>query len=112
MEPTFVLSLLSPASLAYLTAKTHGLQEEAEEIASSLNVPPDQVHNLGAFGWDTGGHLTVHSAATANKRALATLSASEHDMKCVECMKWIDSDILAFSLILESVLLNCLLSTS
>ena len=36
-------SPLPTASLAYLTAKTHGLQEEAEEIASSLNVPPDQV---------------------------------------------------------------------
>ena len=47
-------SLLSPASLAYLTAKTHGLQEEAEEIASALNVPPDQVHNLGFFGGGGG----------------------------------------------------------
>ena len=29
--------------LAYLTAKTHGLEEEAENIAASLGLGPDEV---------------------------------------------------------------------
>lgn len=42
-ERVKILKSAGQTSLAYLTAKTHGLQEEAEEIASALNVPPDQL---------------------------------------------------------------------
>ena len=31
------------ASLAYLTAKTHGLEQEVQDIASSLEMSPDEV---------------------------------------------------------------------
>ena len=71
----FFLQLLWPTSLPRLM----DYRKKQRRLPAPSTYRLTRYTIWGAFGWDTGGHSTVHSAATANKCALATLSASEHD---------------------------------
>jgi len=52
LTPKFLelLLLLSKGSLAYLTAATHGLAEECEEIKETFGLDPETVSKVDKFG--------------------------------------------------------------
>ena len=52
LTPKFLelLLLLSKGSLAYLTAATHGLAEECEEIKETFGLDPETVSKADKFG--------------------------------------------------------------